>query len=336
MRVQLRIGVTSDWTVARRSLLAGALAAWLGASGRAGEPPQSESEEDQERRAIEAILAKAGLRSVGTTRSRHYLGVGDTSESFRSLTLLDCEAVAADYLDYYRTQGFKVAMPSGRLTVVILADESSLAAFDGDYRSQKSPTEAKPHLVATGRYEPRSNRLVVLDMHSVGSRRTGLENLHLLAHEATHQLTFNTGLLNRGGDVSHSIAEGLAQYGEIRKTSGRTAPGRLQLRNLGVLSAARRMGTPWYPSAQLLADDRPFVLGPFVRLQKLAYAQAWLLIDCLMTDRTRLEGFRAYLEAIRPRVDREHRLDDAERHLGDLDRLDRDVLTYFVRLNKTH
>lgn len=71
-------------------------------------------------------------------------------------------------------------------------------------------------------------------------------------------------------------------------------------------------------------------------LQKLAYAEAWLLIDYLMKDRSRLEGFRAYLEAIRHRVDPERRLDDAEKHLGDLDRLNQDLLTYFVRLNKTH
>lgn len=225
MRKQLRNGAGSDCLVTRRSLLTGALAAWVGASVRAGEPNQSQSVEDKERRAIEAIVAKAGLRSVATTRSPHYLGIGDASDSFRSLTLQDCEAVAADYLDYYQSQGFKVAMPAGRLTVVILADESSLAAFNGDPRSQKSATGAKRHLVVPGRYEPRSNRLVVLDMHSVASRRTGILNLHVLAHEATHQLTFNTGLLARSGDVPHSIAEGLAQYGEIRNTNGRTARG---------------------------------------------------------------------------------------------------------------
>ena len=161
-------------------------------------------------------------------------------------------------------------------------------------------------------------------------------NLHVLAHEATHQLTFNTGVLDRRGDVPRCISEGLAQYGEIRKSTGRTAPGQLHLQNLDVLSSARRMGTPWYPVAQLLADDRPCLLASFARFRKLAYAEAWLLIDYLMKDRSRLEGFRAYLEAIRTRIDPEHRLDDAEKHLGDLDRLDRDLLTYFVRLNKTH
>jgi hypothetical protein len=99
------------------------------------------------------------------------------------------------------------------------------------------------------------------------------------------------------------------------------------------LLRARQSNTPWYPVAQLLADDRPFLLDSFKRLQSLAYAQAWLVIHFLVNDRSRGEGFRAYLEAIRPRTDQEHRLDDAEKHLGDLDRLDKDLLAYFVRLN---
>ncbi len=70
------------------------------------------------------------------------------------------------------------------------------------------------------------------------------------------------------------------------------------------------------------------------RLQQIAYAQAWLLIDYLMKTQSRREAFRAYLEAIRPRVGPEHRLDDAKKHLGDLDRLNQDLVSYFVRLNR--
>ena len=336
MREQPKTSVGGDGLIGRRSLLTGALAAWVGASCRAGEPSQSQSAEDQERRQVEAIAAKVGLRSFGATRSPRYLGIGDASDTFRSLTLRDCEALAADYLDYYQSQGFKVVMPAGRLTVIILADERSYAAFNGEGRSPSSPTETNRHTMVPGRYNSHTNRLVVLDLHAVTSRRTGLLNLQLLAHEATHQLTFNTGMLNRHGDVPHSIAEGLAQYGENRRINGRTAPGQLHLRNLNTLAAAQRMDTPWYSIAQLLADDRPFLLDSFARLKNLAYAQAWLLIDYLMKDRSRLERFRAYLEAIRPRIDPEYRLDDAEKHLGDLDRLNQDLLTYFVKLNKSH
>jgi Protein of unknown function (DUF1570) len=314
--------------VDRRTWLVGALAAWAGASCRAGEPDQSQADEDRERKAVEELGVKAGLTAFRTTRTGHYLGIGDASDRFRSLTLRDCEFVAADYLDYYRSRGFKVAMPATRLTVVILADSQAHAAFHGESHSQGSPTGAKPGLPAPGYYDRATNRLAVFDLRSVrSSRAASLENLRLIAHEATHQLTFNTGLLNRHGDVPRCIGEGLAVYGEKRDSIGRSAPGQLDHRVLDTLSAGPRNGF-WFPVAQLLVDDRPF-FGP---RKKAAYAEAWLLIDCLMTDRSRLEGFRGYLEAIRPRIGPGHRREDAERHLGDLDQLDRDLRNYSVRL----
>jgi hypothetical protein len=315
--------------VDRRSLLKGALAAWAGATCRAGEPDPSQSDEDQERRAVAAIAANAGLRAFGTTRSAHYLGVGDTSEAFRSLTLRNCEAVAADYLDHFQSRGFKVAMPATRLTVVILTDDRSRAAFGIGVRGFS--IDMTRGVIPPGHYEPQTNRAIV-GLH-VGTNKVGEQlGLRLLTHEVTHQLTFNTGLLDRRGDVPRSIMEGFAEYGAVRKTGRQIAPGHLH-ENLWTLLKARRSRTPWYPIAQLLADDRPFLLDSFKPCQLLAYSQAWLLIHCLMNDRSRGERFRAYLEAIRPRTDQEHRLDDAEKHLGNLDRLDNDLLDYFVRLN---
>jgi Protein of unknown function (DUF1570) len=335
MRAQPTIAVSSDRSIDRRSLLIGALAVSLRAACRAAESDQSTTDEDKERQAIEAIAATSGLPPFRTTRSQHYLGIGDANDAFRALTLQDCEAVAADYINYYTSQGFKVTMPAARLTVVILANERSSAAFSGSRGLQKSPPKVGPHLIVPGQYETRSNRLVVVDLHAVGTRRVGPWNLRVVAHEATHQLTFNTGLLNRQGDIPHAIGEGLAEYGAIRKSTGRTAPGQLHLESLRVLVNARRTDRPWYPVAQLLADDRPFLLDSFLPRQTLAYAQAWLLIDYLMKDRSRREGFRAYLDAIQPRTDSEYRLDDAEKHLGDLNQLDNQLTTYFVKLNKS-
>ncbi|MGP0066473.1 MAG: DUF1570 domain-containing protein [Isosphaeraceae bacterium] len=331
MQEQTRVAVGSDRLVDRRFLLKGALAAWAGGSCRAGEPDSSQSQEDQERREVEAIAAKARLRAFATTRSAHYLGTGDTSDALRSQALRDCEAVAADYLAHFQSHGFKVAMPATRLTVVILTDDRSRGAFNVGIGVRGIPIEMTQLLIPAGHYEPQTNR-AILGLHARANKRAERLDLRLLAHEVTHQLTFNTGLLDRRGDVPRSIAEGFAEYGAVRKTGRQIAPG-YPHESVITLMTARRSHTPWYPVAQLLADDRPFLLGCFKRLQSLAYAQAWLLIHYLMIDRSRSEGFRAYLEAIRPRTDQEHRLDDAEKHLGDLDRLDKDLLAYFVRLN---
>jgi hypothetical protein len=324
---QAKDDIGRDPLVDRRTWLAGALTA-VGASCLAGEPDQSRSDEDRERQAIEELAAKAGLTAFRTTRTRHYLGIGDASDRFRSLTLRDCEFVAADYLDYYRSRGFEVAMPARRLTVIILADAQAHVAFHGESHLQGSPPRANQGRPALGYYVLSTNRLVVCDLRSAGSSRAAaLENLRIIAHEATHQLACNTGLLNRHGDVCRCIAEGFAVYGEKRDSIGRSAPGQLDRRMLDNLSAGPRNAF-WFPVAQLLVDDRPF-LGP---RRKLAYAEAWLLIDYLMNDRTRLEGFRGYLEAIRPRIDPGHRREDAEKYLGDLDRLDRDLRSHAVSL----
>jgi hypothetical protein len=238
--------------------------------------------------------------------------------------------------------------------VIILTDERSRAAFNTGPPAQvarsgrdrarakngrsadigkPSPKAANRVPVAPGHYEPHTNRVVV-SLHAKPSRTSAPLDSKVLAHEVTHQLTFNTGLLDRRGDVPHAIGEGLAQYGEIRKNTGRSAPGQPHEVNLYTLVRARRFGPPWYPITELLSNDRLFVSAASAPLKQLAYAQAWLLIQYMMKDRSRLERFRAYLEAIRPRTDAEHRLDDAKNHLGELGRLNQELINYFVELNR--
>ena len=64
----------------------------------------------------------------------------------------------------------------------------------------------------------------------------------------------------------------------------------------------------------------------------LGYAQSWLLVRYLMKDQDTLPRFRNYLQAIAKRTRPDHRLDDAQAHLGDLDHLDRDLRRYAVRI----
>ena len=77
MQEQTRVAVGSDRSGRSAFLAEGRMAAWAGGSCRAGEPDSSQSQEDQERREVEAIAAKARLRVFATTRSAHYLGIGD-------------------------------------------------------------------------------------------------------------------------------------------------------------------------------------------------------------------------------------------------------------------
>jgi len=331
--------------ITRRGWLAAAVASCAGSAVRAhgadeavaGKAQEREQDDDAEQQAIEALGVRARLRPFRSTRSTSYLAIGDAPAAFQAVTLRDCELVAADYFDHYRAKGFDVSRPVRRLTVVTLADDRSFAAFLGDPSLVLKPSRLVT-IATHGFYQPATNRLILFDHRALGpdlGARAGYENLRVLAHEATHQLTFNTGLLRRGGDVPTSIMEGLARYGEVRKPAGRTPPGQINRMCLQDLAQTRRV--PWISVATLFEDDG-FVKGTAgAQAQLLAYAEAWLLVHYLMNDPARTIGFRHYLAAIRDRTEAEKdsRLADARQHLGDLDRLNRDLRQYAVRLQKT-
>jgi hypothetical protein len=318
--------------IGRRAWMLGAGAGAAGLAGLAGlaraEGPAADPKDPEaDAWAIREQGRKAGLGPFRSIESRHYRVIGDATEPYLRLILGDCEAVAADFLGYYRARGFEVDRPSGRLTAVVLADARAFAAFLGK----------PPDLDNGGRYDRASNRLTVFDYRPSASRLTlnaGFANRVFLAHEATHQLAFNTGLLDRSGDVPLCLSEGLAEFGEVRRPAGPSPPGRFNAVRLTDLARKRRQGVAWIPLPRLLGDDGPIQGSAGFDALILALAQGWLLAYHLMTDPALLPGFRGYLRAIRPRRDPARRLDDAREHLGDLDRLDDDLQRLSVRLLK--
>ena len=308
--------------IGRRARLAGVASAWLGASSQAEAPSRDPDGEDPGLKAIETHAREVGLRSLRTARSRNYQAIGDATEEFQRLTLRDCELIARDYLDHFRARGFDITPSRRRLSVVTLSDERSYDAFLGTTESQGTG----------GLYDRKSNVLVVYDYRRVPQKsfRAGHANLMNLCHEATHQLTFNTGLLNPQGDVPLCIVEGLGIYGEVRTLSGRTEPGQINTIRLADLAhKQRRHG--WLPLEQLLTNDH-LLRGEDPDRRLLAYAESWLLVYHQMKGPARLPGFRAYLEAIRNCHDTGSRRDDARAHWGDLDHLDQELRRASLRL----
>jgi len=308
----------------RRAWLAGALASGLAAAVRGAEPKPAAGEEREVAEVAQRAKA-AGLPPFRVGRTAHYLGLGDASDRFRGKALPICEGLARDYLEHFQRKGFAVERPGRRLTVILLADAESFAKFVGE----------EPGRAVGGQYDLETNRLVIFDNRPAG--RAGVEraeraNLVALVHEAAHQLTFNTGLLRRAGDVPLSISEGLAMDAEVRKPTGRSLPGQPNPGRVEALALARTQGVEWVPLAKLLVGD-PLLEGDSgADVQQAAYGQSWLLVHDLMQTPARLPGFRDYLAAIAPRTDGAHRLDDARAHLGDLAKLDADLRRHAGRL----
>jgi hypothetical protein len=231
---------------------------------------------------------------------------------------------------HFRGKEFDVRFPDHPLIVVIYRDDRSFGKFF------KLPTlleaAANGHPVQpAGVYDPASNLLHVFDWRSVPmASRSSHRNMETLAHEGTHQLTFNTGLLKRGRDIPLAIVEGLGAYGEARKTDGPSDLGRINLKRLEDLAKIQRR-VSWIPLSTLLTDDNVLRAGRSDRVL-LAYAQGWLLIHYMLKEQQALPGFRSYLKAIQGRQDATRRIDDARAHLGDLDALDHELLRYQVRL----
>src|SRR5262249_45777967 len=141
------------------------------------------------------------------------------------------------FLDHFRRKGFRLAEPTGKLHLAVLDSQAAFEAYLG--------FRVPPSLV--GVYHKGTNRLVVYDygwnqgflarrnraeqearrVHSDLDRFRTVDtvnrraeefrtetNIAVIMHEVAHQLSFNTGMLNRDGDVPVWLAEGLACYCE--------------------------------------------------------------------------------------------------------------------------
>ena len=280
--------------------------------------------------AIQNKLDQARVGPLNTVRSAHYVAIGDAPRAFITTILGDCEQLDADYQRYFGSLGFHLHQPDRPLIVIMFRDDRSFGKF---FRlpSLLEAAEKGRALQPAGIYDKSSNVLHVFDWRNVPMEpRASHRNMETLAHEGTHQLSFNTGLLNRTGDTPLCIVEGLGTHGEPRKTTGPSDYGLLNLRRMDDLARIQRR-VPWIPVRELIRDDSALHAGNAARIM-LAYAQSWLLVHYLMRDPVALPRFRQYLQAIAPRTKSDRRIEDAQTHLGDLDRLDQDLRRYAIRL----
>ncbi|MGE3820253.1 MAG: DUF1570 domain-containing protein [Isosphaeraceae bacterium] len=300
-------------TPSRRLFLAGALS--LGFWGRVGALAAVPSETTDAVKAALYRAEKAGLKGLGTTATEHYVAVGDSLEAFRKEALDLCERLGASFLSHFRAKGFELDWPASPMTVVALASRESYVAFKGTPASE----------FEGGYYEVLADRLVIFDFREGGAdapappanaRRI---NTFSLVHEANHQLTFGTRMLDRKADVPVALSEGLATYGELWQ-SARPIIGQVNRPRLAVLSNPG--GVVWIEVQRLLTDDDLF-RNP--ETEQLAYAEAWLLVAQLLKTKAGTARLIAYLDRLRGKNDPGTRLSDATEALGDLNRLDREL-----------
>jgi hypothetical protein len=311
------------WTRRRwlSAVLSGGCGFWLRRAAIAADAVEEEEAQVQER------ARKVGLGPFRSTVTEHHLGIGDAPDAYRNGALKLAATLAKAYLQAFQEKGFAVAYPPRRLTVVTLKDRISYGAFLGE----------DPGDVVGGHYDLDTNRLVIFDFRPGGetARQANLEriNTFTLIHEATHQLTYSTGLLDPRADVPVAISEGLAMYAELWRPDGRSVLGMINRPRLKVLVDRANQNANqeevWFPLERLLTDDALFQ-DPAA--QQLAYAEAWVLVHYLIKTPAFAPKLPAYLDALRSRRDSTERLTDARGHLGDLDRLNGALRKHAKRL----
>ena len=306
--------------------------------------PSDEFEAVEFRRFMVKLTNDHKLPPAARFDSKHFLALSNAEDEFSVMRLNNCELIYELFFDHFRRKGFRIREPAGKLMLAIF---DSQAGFEA-YLAHKMPPSV------TGVYHLESNRLLVYDYgtnesfvdfkknvqqagRQIGSEmdrqrfvetenrrarefRTGV-NIGTVMHEVAHQLSFNTGMLNREGDVPIWVAEGLACYCESTDNMSWQGIGEPNPERLMPLAAVVNAHAKFIPLRDMICGDG------FLREQKdvggvlLAYAQSWALFRMLMQERP--EQMRRFLSLMYPRRTPEHRLADFGTAFGaDLDRLE--------------
>lgn len=282
-----------------------------------------------------------------THQTAHYLIVYSTSDAYARWCGLLFERLYAAFTNYWSRRGFELSEPEFPLVAIVFADRAS-------FRQYAAAETGDAAAVLIGYYNVLTNRMVMCDLTAssyqppAGVRQTtaaqirqmlarpdAQRNVATVVHEATHQVSFNCGLLRREADCPVWFSEGIAIYFEtpdLQSTAGWRGIGEVNVARLGRFGQYLTRRPP-DSIERLVADDQRF---RDASLAEDAYAEAWALAYFLI--RRYPDQFLQYartLHAKPPAVadERETRLRDFRQAFGDdLEALDRELVRYMLRL----
>ncbi|HJT76141.1 MAG TPA: DUF1570 domain-containing protein [Gemmataceae bacterium] len=281
------------------------------------------------------------LSPMGRYDSDHFVALSNADPGFSELRLNNCELIYDCFYEHFRRKGFRLHRPPSKLMVAVFDTQGGWEAYLG----QRMPEGV------IGFYHPPSNRLVVYDIganrdfkatkrrlkeasRAIGSDldrqrfvstlnrvsddiRSGV-NIMGIMHEVSHQLSFNSGMFNRDGDVPLWLAEGEATYCEATRDSAWQGIGEPNPERLNLLKALVDQKGALIPLRDLITSDEWLRKDPNLAL--LGYAESWALFKMLMEERT--SAFRGYINFIYYRMTPDERLQDFTQFFSDLPRLE--------------
>ncbi|MEW6357032.1 MAG: DUF1570 domain-containing protein [Planctomycetota bacterium] len=234
---------------------------------------------------------------------------------------------------FFEEKGFKLSVISDRLDVVLLDSREDFVGYlqVGQKRSPPPPGGYIPDglVMSAGLYSQPTRRMIFYDalndaqfrairkeVYSIpysrltrdGKKRLQEyksklslqskvdQNVSVTVHEATHQLTFELGLLNPSAQNPVWVVEGIAMYFEVANEGHWYGAGRLNKERLDVYRRVSNLP----PINAVLVNDNCFRVGRQNNILA-GYAVAWALTYYLLEEHP--AAFVKYLQVLRQRPD---------------------------------
>ena len=287
------------------------------------------------------------FRIVETQR---YVIVFDTTIAYAKWCGELLEQLDTAFLEHWREKGFELTEPEFPLVAVIFADR-------GNFVRCTAP-EVGPAVTQINAYFSQdSNRIVFYDLtglevyggvrgttnkriREIMSRPDSAKAVSTFVHEATHQISYNCGLLQRHSACPIWVSEGIAtlyetpDFNSVKAWSSDLKVNQLRLNHFYRYIVERN---PQEPAKQLVESDEPFQLASNTMLLD-AYATCWTMTHFLNAEYgDKLVEYLKVISEKKPflRDDKETRLRDFESVFGkDWDELHRTLFLYAGSLGK--
>ena len=286
------------------------------------------------------VLSRALQREFGSQfyvqSSTHYVICSSASAVETNRCNAALERLFKGFFAFWKNRGLPLNHSPNQLVIVLHGNREIYQQHGQD---ELGDAVSSVH----GYYSQKTNRVNLLSIdvaqrNGISGGVSGILAARTMAtviHEATHQLSYNSGLQTRLGPHPLWFSEGLAVFFEppnLKTQTGYQPIGSVIPLHLGIYRAASRVRKVM-KLEELVSHDRAFRDAATIRL---AYAQSWALTYFLI--RTRRGEFLAYLETQRAKqslsVDSpEIRLRDFEEAFGGTMReLQREFQRYMQRV----
>ncbi len=269
--------------------------------------------------------------------STHYVICSSASAVDTNRCTAALERLFKGFFAFWRNRGLSLTPPPNQLVIVLHGNREM---YQQHGQNELGAAVSSVH----GYYSQKTNRvnLLAIDVAQRNGIARGASSIlasrtmATVIHEATHQLSYNSGLQTRLAPHPLWFSEGLAIFFEppnLKTQTGYQPIGSVSPLHLGIYRTASRVRKVMNLE-ELVSHDRAFRDSATIRM---AYAQSWALTYFLI--RTRREEFLNYLKTHGAKQslcadNSEIRLRDFEEAFGETIReLQRGFQRYMQRVN---